>query len=1258
MRCAPEQVRSAVADLYLLKEQISPKDALLRARAYPAEVPNETAEEKAKKCLVLAEAKLLAFGPGEMFKAALDEAESASVQDVTQAEGSKVKIQLLQLKALTAVMRRQLSGALHFAKESRMLADALVLGPSGPEPDNLECLAQAHCLTSVSYRLSGDFEDSTEAARKLVQLGKEHGQSELEACGEILVASAALARAEPALISTQISMKLQHVQLLQRGSALQQAAASAERAWQLSGSWSSRTSLQISLRGTALLRLCQALALQGRDAAALARRELGSSRAARCWALEVAAITALAAAQLPRVEEALARLRTLGREAEGARMEVAFMAAKYWKSMGKGFDRDETDLELETWDKATAYLQQALSLARARQDFISEVAALQLLTELHLKIGLQPPRSNLRSSVSAQLSAAAAESNRLQQLLPLLEALQAMDDAGYQVDELLAPADIREAMSAIESKADWWETALAEAKVPSVLISFTGAKNGDIKGPRLSMVEVTREQLYRDVRVAGVQYGPRYRQVQGFIPAGKSLTSSKPAVVGWEARSWDWAPPLVDAAAHSAFLFGQKSGRVVTWDRAEISLSILWLLTMEMRVAYSPTERPRQRAPPWTSCTAPPAWRAKLARARAETRPAAKVVAGCLVMLWKHRSSKRSRCRGSWEKRYICRAHHLEMEYMDYSPLPAAENSWALVTGAATGLGWKLARACANAGYGLILTDQAASLQGLEDSYKTLGVSADRILQMPMNLADPSGGVALLHSQIKEEGLDVCILFVCSDQYSYTGNFLEQKVDNLDKMLALNVGATTVLCRLFGEDMLKAGRGRILLIGAPQGASLGVAGASAFAGSMAFIRTLANGLRKEFADTGVGISCMETSSLGRDGSLLEALENTCVGFLVKEEVDAATQPLAALMKRKAKPATTPVEGQRRRVVEESNTSKGETEAMIDRSVNDEYLRLAEEEGFTPLPYGAEIDRFQHAPLSEVSSALLVGLALMVYVFARSPGISEGTFRVLEASTSSINALFTIDYLARWWCHGLRLNYLLNPIMIADLLSILPFLLRPWVPEFSELELTFLKLIRVQRIYRFFRPKAFKSILRILLGPDQAQPYEDGLQEVRPYQLQVLRTFGVVFTLLFITAALFYEAEQVVNPQFGDIFSSFYFSTIALSTVGFGDIAPMTPQGRLVITVAVIVGLCLIPSEASLVAAAISEEQRLQDEQEAEKALAEAERAEAQLAWDAARIAELEDQTREERARLVELEEQAKSWGQKDGTKSAMSSESR
>ncbi|CAJ1357893.1 unnamed protein product, partial [Effrenium voratum] len=372
---------------------------------------------------------------------------------------------------------------------------------------------------------------------------------------------------------------------------------------------------------------------------------------------------------------------------------------------------------------------------------------------------------------------------------------------------------------------------------------------------------------------------------------------------------------------------------------------------------------------------------------------------------------------------------------------------------------------------------------------------------------------------------------------------------------------------------------------------------------------------QELAESGVGISCLETSSLGRLDSLTQALKTTCVAFLTEEEAPtepAGFQPQAA---------------------------------VIEDSWNEEYLRLAEEENFQPLPYAAEIDRLQHAPLSEISNALLVGLGCAIYVLARSPGISEGTVRVLSAAASSVNALFALDYLSRWWCRGLRLGYLFNPIMVADFFSILPFLARPWVPYFSNMELSFLKLFRVQRVYRFFRPKAFKSFLRILVGPDQAKPYEEGLKEVRPYQLQVLRTFGVVFNLIFITAGLCYEAEHPVNPQFGDIFSSFYFSVVALSTVGFGDIGPVTSEGRLVITGAIIVGLCLIPSEASLVATAIAEEQRMQDEKEAEQALAEAERTRAQLAWDAARIAELEDLDRQERARIVELEEQAKTWQQ-------------
>ncbi|CAE7237744.1 unnamed protein product [Symbiodinium natans] len=576
----------------------------------------------------------------------------------------------------------------------------------------------------------------------------------------------------------------------------------------------------------------------------------------------------------------------------------------------------------------------------------------------------------------------------------------------------------------------------------------------------------------------------------------------------------------------------------------------------------------------------------------------------------------RARCRAKYASRNL-------------SPLPTPADSWALVTGAATGLGQKLATACAEAGFGLILTDDESALQDL-DAVAIAGSSAtDRILKVPISLSDPSEGASHLHDKLKD--LDVCMLMVCSDRYSYTGPFLSQSADKLDRMLAQNVGATAALCLLFARDMAQAKRGRILLVGAPAGTTPGVAGACAFAGSMAFVRSLADGLGKELADVGVGISCLESSSLGRGGSLTDALASTCVGFLI--------EPVASPVERgPSMPEPAPSAS---RSARESPASLQRDEVAIDDvddSWTEEYLRLADEEDFTPLPYAAEIDRLQHAPLSEISNALLAGLACAIYVLARSPGVTEGTIRVLAAAASSINVLFFLDFAARWWCRGLRWQYLFNPSMLVDLVCVLPFLLRPWVPWISSMELNFLKLIRVLRIYRFFRPKAFQSFLRILIGPEQAEPYEEGLREVKPYQLQVLRTFGVVFTLIFVTAGLCYEAEHAVNPQFADIFSSFYFSVIALSTVGFGDIEPMTAGGRLVITVAIIVGLCLIPSEATLVANAITEEQTKVDEAEAELALVEAERTRAQLAWDAARIAELEETEREERARQSQLEE--------------------
>jgi len=376
------------------------------------------------------------------------------------------------------------------------------------------------------------------------------------------------------------------------------------------------------------------------------------------------------------------------------------------------------------------------------------------------------------------------------------------------------------------------------------------------------------------------------------------------------------------------------------------------------------------------------------------------------------------------------------------------------------------------------------------------------------------------------------------------------------------------------------------------------------------------------------VSCLQSRTLGREDSLDEALASTCVSFLAPELLGQDTSSVIAAS---APPA---------KVVENALDfdSRDPDAAWDSFAWEAAYDKLAEEKSFPVLPGGAEIDRLQRSSPAEFSNAMLVGFVCVIFAVETLPGISLRAREVLSDINFFANVLFTLDYFARWWSRGLRPDYLLTPAMIFDFISILPFLLRFLLPGWGDLEFNFLKLLRVLRVYRYFRPQGFQNIIRVLLPPEMADEADAVMTQVSSYQLQVVRTFGVVFTLVFITAAFVYEAEHKTNPQFSDFFSSLYFSIIALSTVGFGDFAPITAEGRVAVSISTIVGLCIVPYQASLVASAYAEEERLREQTGgAEKVLSTLEETRAQLAWDAVRIRELEGLERKDRALLGELE---------------------
>lgn len=92
-------------------------------------------------------------------------------------------------------------------------------------------------------------------------------------------------------------------------------------------------------------------------------------------------------------------------------------------------------------------------------------------------------------------------------------------------------------------------------------------------------------------------------------------------------------------------------------------------------------------------------------------------------------------------------------------------------------------------------------------------------------------------------------------------------------------------------------------------------------------------------------------------------------------------------------------------------------------------------------------------------------------------------------------------------------------------------------------------------------------------------------DVRPYQLQLARVIITIFTLVSVSTGLIYTAEHEVNHQIPDYFTALYFGLTTLTTVGYGDISPVTSQGRLVVSLTILAGVAIIPAQTASLAEA-------------------------------------------------------------------------
>ena len=213
------------------------------------------------------------------------------------------------------------------------------------------------------------------------------------------------------------------------------------------------------------------------------------------------------------------------------------------------------------------------------------------------------------------------------------------------------------------------------------------------------------------------------------------------------------------------------------------------------------------------------------------------------------------------------------------------------------------------------------------------------------------------------------------------------------------------------------------------------------------------------------------------------------------------------------------------------------------------------------------------PLGKLIDAFIIILNLFIcaiFVIETYP-VSAATKALLWKAEVIIVLFFMIEYAARLYGARSRLKQLVDVYGIIDLIAILPTLALLVLPAFGiTLNLSFVKLIRIFRVFRIFR------FLRFTVDPDFF------FGSITTHLLKVVRLVLTILIIFFISSGLFFYVESATNAHVKNFGDAFYFTVVALTTVGFGDITPRSDAGKWVTVMMILSGIVLIPWQVSRV----------------------------------------------------------------------------
>lgn len=226
--------------------------------------------------------------------------------------------------------------------------------------------------------------------------------------------------------------------------------------------------------------------------------------------------------------------------------------------------------------------------------------------------------------------------------------------------------------------------------------------------------------------------------------------------------------------------------------------------------------------------------------------------------------------------------------------------------------------------------------------------------------------------------------------------------------------------------------------------------------------------------------------------------------------------------------------------------------------------------------------FEHPSLHKFGIVIHVGIFLNIFIsiiimFLQTEKSLSEYFPIFNTINFINMALFSIEYILRiysiTYTHKVkRIKYILKPMMIIDLIAILPFYL-----SLFNLDFGFLRALRIIRIFKLFRLAKYAEFDNLIASI------------IKEKKEEFLFIAVVLFVLVLTVTPLVFFFEKEAQPEvFTSMGVTMWWAVITFTTVGYGDMYPITLMGRILTTIVSFLGIAFYAIPGSIFTSALLE----------------------------------------------------------------------